>query len=63
MSLSTRLVSALLAALLIFAAGRVAEAAQQASASGFRTAAMKTGGAIIHRRTVAATTGFLHKGQ
>jgi hypothetical protein len=63
MSLSTRLVPALLAALLIFAAARVAGAAAQAFPSGFRTAEMKTDGAIIHVLTVAAITGFLRKGQ
>jgi hypothetical protein len=63
MSLSTRLGPALPAALLIFAAARVAEAAPQPFPSGFRTAEMKTDGAILPVRTVAAITGFLGKGQ
>jgi hypothetical protein len=53
----------LLAALLIFAAARVAEAAPQAFPSGFRAAEMKTDGAIIHVHIVATITGFLRKGQ
>jgi hypothetical protein len=63
MSLSTCLVPALLAALLIFAAARVAEAAPQAFPSCFRAAEMKTDGAIIHVHIVATITGFLRKGQ
>ena len=50
MSVPTRLVSALLAALLVVATARQAEAAPQAFPSGFHTAEMKTDGATIHVR-------------